>query len=66
MLDFQCETMIRPLPPALQEIAERELNEKPNRIESDILALREWLAKQPHLQTVNPCEFSYISCKKKE
>nr|ATY51919.1 CTD9 [Heliconius melpomene] len=48
--------MIRPLPPALQEIAEKELNEKPDRIEADILALRGWLAKQPHLQAVKPSD----------
>ncbi|CAH0726590.1 unnamed protein product, partial [Brenthis ino] len=48
--------MIRPLPKALQEKAEKELFEKPNRIPSDILALREWLKKQPHLQSVNPTD----------
>ncbi|CAH0726589.1 unnamed protein product, partial [Brenthis ino] len=48
--------MIRPLSKALQEKAEKELFEKPNRIPSDILALREWLKKQPHLQSVNPTD----------
>ncbi|CAH0726588.1 unnamed protein product, partial [Brenthis ino] len=48
--------MIRPLSKALQEKAEKELFEKPNRTPSDILALREWLKKQPHLQSVNPTD----------
>ncbi|CAG9567049.1 unnamed protein product [Danaus chrysippus] len=46
--------MLRPLRPALQEKAIREVFEKPERINSDIKMLREWLEKQPHLQAVNP------------
>lgn len=40
---------IRPLSPELQEIAISQLNEDPKRIEADILAIKEWLKKQPHL-----------------
>lgn len=42
---------VRPLSTQLQEKAKKELNEKPNSIESDIKAIKEWLAKQPHLKT---------------
>ncbi|XP_061385961.1 retinol-binding protein pinta-like [Danaus plexippus] len=48
--------MFRPLRPALQEKAIREVFEKPDRITSDIKTLREWLEKQPHLQAVNPSD----------
>lgn len=40
---------IRPLPAGLQRKAIDELNEVPDRVSSDIAALRHWLLKQPHL-----------------
>lgn len=43
--------MVRPLPEDLQKIAVTQLNEDPKRIESDILAIKEWLKKQPHLKS---------------
>lgn len=44
----------RKLPGVLsdEEIAEKareELNEDPDRVKSDIKAIREWIKKQPHL-----------------
>ncbi|KAK5646166.1 hypothetical protein RI129_004630 [Pyrocoelia pectoralis] len=41
---------IRKLCPALQEIAEKELNETSERIKDDLMYIREWLRKQPHLK----------------
>ncbi|XP_054738286.1 alpha-tocopherol transfer protein-like [Anastrepha obliqua] len=41
--------VIRPLSPALQKIAGEELNEVPSRVADDVLALRQWIHKQPHL-----------------
>ncbi|XP_077291627.1 retinol-binding protein pinta-like [Arctopsyche grandis] len=40
---------LRELSPELAKIAREELNEDPNRIEQDLQALKDWLAKQPHL-----------------
>jgi hypothetical protein len=66
---------IRPLSPELQERAKKELNEVPERLESDIAAIREWLKKQPHI-LANPddqmivaflrgCKFSLERTKEK-
>ncbi|XP_075166382.1 alpha-tocopherol transfer protein-like isoform X2 [Haematobia irritans] len=41
---------IRPLSEKLAENAQRELGEVPDRIDSDIAMLREWISKQPHLK----------------
>lgn len=40
---------LKQLPPELQKVAETELNEVPARIPEDLLALKTWIAKQPHL-----------------
>jgi hypothetical protein len=40
---------VRPLSADLEEIARRDLNEDPARLEEDLKHIREWLAKQPHL-----------------
>lgn len=42
-------TNIRPLSPALAEQARKELNENPKTLASDLEALKQWLAKQPHI-----------------
>ncbi|XP_050361954.1 alpha-tocopherol transfer protein-like [Nymphalis io] len=47
---------LRPLPPLLKEKSQREINEDPNRISSDISAIRQWMEKQPHLKSVNPSD----------
>ncbi|KAF5308786.1 hypothetical protein FQR65_LT06019 [Abscondita terminalis] len=40
---------IRALPKNLQKLAETELNEVPDRVNEDVLKIREWLKYQPHL-----------------
>ncbi|XP_034828370.1 retinol-binding protein pinta-like [Maniola hyperantus] len=47
-------TSIRNLCPSLEMKAQKELNEVPSTVSSDIQALRDWLKKQPHLKSVNP------------
>ncbi|XP_049866600.1 uncharacterized protein LOC126367214 [Pectinophora gossypiella] len=47
---------IRPLPASLQKKAEKEVNEDPKRLAADLVALREWLSKQPHLESVQPSD----------
>lgn len=49
MSENSSSNIIRPLQPALQQIAIEELNEVPSRVASDIAALREWVQLQPHL-----------------
>lgn len=48
---------IRPLKPALQAIAMRELNEVPHRVADDIESLRNWVLKQPHLRACTEDQF---------
>lgn len=40
---------VRTLPSDLQKIAANEINEEPNRVPSDIQAIKEWMIKEPHL-----------------
>ncbi|KAL0849060.1 hypothetical protein ABMA28_013422 [Loxostege sticticalis] len=47
---------IRPLSAPLLKKAKKEINEDPKRVDSDIEALRTWLSKQPHLQSVQPTD----------
>lgn len=66
---------LRPLTPALQKKAIDELNEVPARIAQDVAALRDWIAKQPHLKArttdqflvafLRGCKFSLEKAKKK-
>lgn len=48
---------IRPLCPELQEKAIKELNEVPSRLADDVKALRDWIAKQPHLRARTDDQF---------
>lgn len=48
--DADTPPVIRPLTPALQEVAIQELNEKPKELADDVLRLREWILSQPHLK----------------
>ncbi|XP_055622721.1 uncharacterized protein LOC129766230 [Toxorhynchites rutilus septentrionalis] len=41
---------IRPVSDALRKKAHEELNEKPERIQEDLNALRQWIAKSPHIR----------------
>jgi hypothetical protein len=43
--------MIRKISPDLAKIAAKELNECPDRIQSDLEALKEWILKTPHLKS---------------
>jgi hypothetical protein len=66
---------VRKLTPEHQERANRDLHEEPGRLESDITAIREWLAKQPHILAkpddqllaafLRGCKFSLERTKKK-
>lgn len=47
---------VRPLPPALAKKAAKEINEDPRRVQGDLVAIREWLRKQPHLRSVQPTD----------
>lgn len=42
--------VFRPLTPVLQEVAICELNEKPEEVADEILALRRWIHSQKHLK----------------
>lgn len=48
---------IRPLPPALALKALAELNEFPERIESELSSLKEWISKTPHLKARTDDQF---------
>ncbi|KAH8371760.1 hypothetical protein KR093_008788, partial [Drosophila rubida] len=48
---------IRPLSASLQRTANEELNEVPERLDADILALRTWLQQQPHLRSRSDDQF---------
>ncbi|EDW60480.1 alpha-tocopherol transfer protein-like [Drosophila virilis] len=52
MADF-----VRPLSAELRHIAETELNEVAERLPADLQALRDWLAKQPHLKCRQDAQF---------
>lgn len=67
-------TSIRPLTPALQFVAEKELNES-NDITDDLIAFKDWVLKQPHLKArtddqflisfLRGCKYSLEKAKKK-
>jgi len=41
---------IRPLSPALALLSEEELNETPERLQSDLIALKQWIKQSAHLR----------------
>lgn len=67
--------IVRPLTPALSALAEKELNETPERLVSDIKALKEWIRQSPHLRArtddqflvtfLRGCKFSLEKAKQK-
>lgn len=48
---------IRPLSPELAAKAVKELNEVPSRLPDDVIALRDWISKQPHLRARTDDQF---------
>lgn len=48
---------IRPLNEELQKVAKEELNEVESRIGEDIVVLRTWIEKQPHLKARKDDQF---------
>uniref|UniRef100_A0A0K8W8W2 Alpha-tocopherol transfer protein-like n=2 Tax=Bactrocera latifrons TaxID=174628 RepID=A0A0K8W8W2_BACLA len=66
---------IRPLPEHLQEVAIKELNERPERLAEDLEALKDWAIKEPHLNVrlddqllvafLRGCKFSLEKTKSK-
>lgn len=48
---------VRPLSPELAEKAQKELNEVPSRLPEDLQALKDWIAKQPHLKARTDDQF---------
>ncbi|XP_013112706.1 alpha-tocopherol transfer protein-like [Stomoxys calcitrans] len=73
LTDF--EMNVRPLTPTLADIALRDLNETPERIQQDLHILREWIKKQRHLRArtsdqflvafLRRCHFSLEKTKKR-
>jgi hypothetical protein len=66
---------VRPLTAALQALAADELNETPERLESDLVVLKEWIKQSPHLRVrmddqflvtfLRGCKFSLEKAKQK-
>lgn len=66
---------VRPLTPALAEKARVELNEDPKRLQADLQSIKDWIAKQPHLNArtddqwlvafLRGCKFSLERTKEK-
>jgi hypothetical protein len=57
---------IRPLSEALAKKAATELNEKPDQIHSNLVAIKQWLQKMPHINARTDDQFLMIflrSCK---
>lgn len=48
---------VRPLTAPLAKKAKKEINEVPSRVPTDINTLKDWLRKQPHLESVKPSKF---------
>ncbi|KAL9922731.1 retinol-binding protein pinta-like isoform 1-T3 [Glossina fuscipes fuscipes] len=49
-IHIEAPPVIRPLSPALENVAIKELNENPARLAEDLLILRRWIWSQPHLK----------------
>lgn len=66
---------VRPLTPALAKLAADELNETPERLQSDLKTLKEWIKQSPHLRVrmddqflvtfLRGCKFSLEKAKQK-
>jgi hypothetical protein len=52
-----CKMPVRELSKELQEVAIKEINEDPKRIESDLAYIKEWLSKQRHLNARTDDQF---------
>jgi hypothetical protein len=48
---------VRPLSPALAKLAEKDLNETPERLVGDLKALKEWIYQSPHLHVRTDDQF---------
>ncbi|KAH8381862.1 hypothetical protein KR009_000659, partial [Drosophila setifemur] len=55
--NHQAIEMRRPLSPTLAKLAEKEVNETPDRIQQDIIILRVWIRQQPHLRARTDVDF---------
>jgi hypothetical protein len=55
---------IRPLNEALSKLAQSELLETPDKIDSGLASIREWLQKQPHLMARTDDQFlvAFLRC----
>lgn len=49
MFAVEINMSVRPLSPDLQEIAIKEVNENPKRVQEDLMYIKTWLEKQPHI-----------------